>query len=1047
MLKREPAITPASFASFGALLRYLRQRARLSRADLARAASCSESQIARLELDQRRPDASVVRARFVPALGLDTEPAWVDRLIALAKPTATNREMAAPATNPATLAIPLLTTKLYVPPPRLNLVARSRLIARLQAGLRNKLTLLAAPAGFGKTTLLSAWLSSEFQVPSGRLSSELTETQQLKTSVAWVSLDVGDNDPPRFWSYVCAALETLLPGVAETALALLQSPQPPPAETLLPSLLNAVSARATDCVLVLDDYHVIETAAIHDALTFLLEHVPPTLHLVIASRADPPLPLPRLRARGELTELRAADLRFMPTEAASFLTEVMGLPLSVDDVAVLERRTEGWIAGLQLAALAMRERHDLTSFISAFTGSQRFVGEYLAEEVFNRQPRHIQAFLLQTSILSRMCASLCDAVLNDGAGGAAVQMPYSAVSGESFCQDVLEELERANLFVVPLDDARQWYRYHHLFGEMLCARLVRGGSEAALATLHRRASAWYAGQGLVVEAVQHALAAQEWGTAARLIKQHGSLLSMSGQVHTVLGWLEALPPGIVQQSPTLCQVHAVGLAFTNKFAAAEVRLHDAEHALTPDTPADRARHARGSMSVIRGAIRYFTGDLAQAISLMQQALELLPEPPAPMSTGAGIARARAVAALYAATAYQLTGDVTEVSERRVTAAIAPAQATGYLTEMLTSYSYLASLQVLQGRLRTAAATYTEIERLVPGLDALHALDSSPAYYFGIGDLRREWNGLDAAEGYLVRGMALVQGGLATHASVIVRGYTALAQVQQAQGHSEAALMTLEAFIWLAQERKFFPLLIERAMALRARLQLLQGDLPAALHWAEASGLALADEISFPREAAHLTLARVRIAAGQATEVMPILARLLADAESKARMHSAIEIRVLQALAYDALNNRPRALAALKGAMALAEPEGYVRTFVDEGAPMAALLQEVHTLNRIPNYVKKLLTAFPEQTRRHGEGDGQSIQSVRLRVSQSLVEPLSEREREVLHLIAAGLSNQEIAAQLIVGVSTVKKHINNIFGKLAVRSRTQALAQARELNLL
>src|SRR6266545_3828194 len=297
MLKREPAITPASFASFGALLRYLRQRARLSRAELARAASCSESQIARLELDQRRPDASAVQARFVPALGLDTEPAWVARLIALAKPTAgarpsagapaappaTNRELAAPATNSPARAIPLLTTKLYVPPPRLNLVARPRLIARLQAGLRDKLTLLAAPAGFGKTTLLSAWLSSEFRVPSGRLSSALTETQQRKTqdskrktSVAWVSLDASDNDPPRFWSYVCAAVETLLPGVAETALALLQSPQPPPAETLLPSLLNAVSARAIDCVLVLDDYHMIETAAIHDALTFLLSHVPPT---------------------------------------------------------------------------------------------------------------------------------------------------------------------------------------------------------------------------------------------------------------------------------------------------------------------------------------------------------------------------------------------------------------------------------------------------------------------------------------------------------------------------------------------------------------------------------------------------------------------------------------------------------------------------------------------------------------------------------------------------------------------------------------------------
>jgi LuxR family maltose regulon positive regulatory protein len=361
--------------------------------------------------------------------------------------------------------------------------------------------------------------------------------------------------------------------------------------------------------------------------------------------------------------------------------------------------------------------------------------------------------------------------------------------------------------------------------------------------------------------------------------------------------------------------------------------------------------------------------------------------------------------------------------------------------------------VLQGRLRTAAATYTEIERLVPGPDALHALSGSPTYYFGMGDLRREWNDLDAAEGYLARGMERVQGGLATHAGVILRGYLALARIQQARGHSDAALATLDAFIQLARERQFFELLIDQAAVLRARLQLLQGDLTAALRWADASGLSLDDEISFPHEAAHLTLARVRIAAGQAAEVMPLLARLLADAESKARMHSAIEIRALQALAYHALGDRPRALAALGSALALAEPEGYVRIFVDEGTQMAALLQEAHTRNSMTDYVTKLLAAFPEQTRRHGDKEMGNLSEVSvslspgLRVSQSLVEPLSEREREVLRLVAAGLSNQDIAARLIVGVSTVKKHINNIFGKLAVRSRTQALARARELNLL
>jgi len=1249
MSQREPAITPASFASFGALLRYLRQRALLSRAELARAAGYSESQIARLELDQRRPDVTTVQARFVPALGLDAEPAWVERLIALAKPPAGARpsiaeptpppaadhEMmsdlplpptptevgwpggtttflftdiegssrlweqypqAMPAalqrheliqcqaiaehrgvvfktvgdavcaafasaldaltaalasqraliaeaweatglpagqplrvrmaihtgtaearagdyvgpplnrvarllatahggqillsrasaelvadglpagvsmhdlgihqlsghrrpeqifqlvspglpaefpplqgvaplsTNPPAPAIPLLATKLYMPPARRNLVPRSRLIERLQAGLTGKLTVLAAPAGFGKTTLLSEWLAPNHAARAAPL------------LVAWVSLDAGDNDPTRFWSYVCAALDALLPGVAETALALLQSPQSPPAETLLPSLLNAVSARDAACVLVLDDYHVIDAPAIHAALTFLLEQLPPRLHLVIASRADPPLPLARLRARGELTELRAADLRFTPAEAAIFLTDIMGLPLAPEEVAALEERTEGWIAGLQLAALAMRDRRDHAGFISAFTGSNRFVGEYLADEVFVRQPAHIQTFLLHTAILERMCGPLCDAVMLGDAGGAPATDP--APPGDSFFQVLLEELERANLFVVPLDDARQWYRYHHLFGEMLRARLLSGASTAAIATLHRRASAWYEAQGLIAEAVQHALAAHEWDAAARLIKKHGMLQMQSGQVHTVLGWLHVLPAAVVQLSPTLCLVHAVGLVFTNRFDAAEVRLHDAERALQPDTPADRARRVRGNVAVVRGGIRYFTGDLAQTVSLMQQALALLPELPMSVAAGAGSARARAVAAVGAARAYKLTGDVTEASERQATAAIPPARATGYVTETLHSYTTLASLQVLQGRLRAAAATYAEIERLVPTPDALHSVIGGPAYYFGMGDLRREWNQLEQAEGDLTRGIALVQGGLTTEADAIVRGYLALARVQQARGDGAAALATLEAFMQLARERQFFEMLMGQAAALRARLQLQQGDLAAAIGWADGSGLSPDDDVSFPREATYLTLVRVRIAASQAQVVVPLLHRLLADAQAKARMHSTIEVLTLQALTYDVLNARYRALTTLERALALAEPEGYVRIFVDEGAPMAALLREAAAGRSAPAYVERLLAAFEKDERGTMEHEAPSR---RLHpssfIAQPLVEPLSERELEVLRMVADGCSNGAIAQALTIEVGTVKRHIHSLLGKLAAQSRTAAVARARALGLL
>jgi LuxR family maltose regulon positive regulatory protein len=872
------------------------------------------------------------------------------------------RSVAAPATQPHAPTSPLLTTKLYVPPPRPNLVARPRLIEALQAGLRGKLTLLSAPAGFGKTTLLAAWLH---QLPIVDCRLQIGSSDNLQSTignmqsprVAWVSLDTGDNDPPRFWSYVCAALETLLPGVATRALALLQSSRPPPAETLLPSLLNALSVRPAECVLVLDDYHLIEETAIHSALTFLLGHLPPQLHVVIASRTDPPLPLARLRARGELNELRAADLRFTAEEAASFLTESMRLPLVPEDVAALEQRTEGWIAGLQLAALSMRNRHDLAGFISAFRGSQRFVGEYLAAEVFVRQPAHMQAFLLQTSILSRMCGPLCDAVMLGGMGGTAAQVQEAAWSEDSFSQVLLEELERVNLFVVPLDDEQRWYRYHHLFGEMLQERLVHGTTREAVAILQQRASVWYERQGLIAEAVQHALAGQDWERAARLIEEHGLRLMLRGQVHTGLGWLNTFPKAVMQTHPLLCIVHAIGLMLTSQFEAAEVWLQDAERGLAPDAPDELVQVVRGSVAGVRGRILYLAGDLARAIGSLQQAMALLPETTTSVAAGITNAIARTGWAVYIATAYKVTGDVTTASERQAAEAIVPARALGHMMATLNGYTNLAYMQVLQGRLHTAAATYAEVERLVPGQDSLQALSGSPSYYVGMGDLLREWNQLDAAAGYLARGMDLIQGTLATEADVIMLGYLTLARVQQAQDQAEAALATLDAFVQFARERRLFPMLSGQAMALRAHFELQQGDLDAALRWVEASGMSPDDEVSFPREAAYLTLARVRVATGQAHVVLPLLARLLAHAESKARMHSAIEILVVQALAYDALDDRPRALTALERVLALAAPEGYIRMFVDEGAPLAALLRELRAHGALPAYIDKLMVAF------------------------------------------------------------------------------------------
>ncbi len=981
-------MSPAAFSTFGELLRYLRRRQRLTQIELAIAVGYSTAQISRLEQNLRLPNPSTLQALFIPALGLEDAPDMAARLLALARAArdkhdtdaqTPDREPARDALNvpnappTAQVARPgplILVTKLFLPRCRPDLVARPSLLARLDAARNVPLTLVAAPAGFGKTTLLAEWLTARTEGRELRAESVASprspQSSVLSPYVAWLSLDDGDNDPGTFLRYLIAALQTIAATVGSTALALLQVSQPPGLEMLLRVLLNDLATLRQECLLVLDDYHLITTPSVHAALAFLLDHLPPQLHLIIASREAPRLPLARLRGRGQLLELRAAELRFTPAEAATFLTEIMQLPLNTAEVAALETHTEGWIAGLQLAALAMRDRSDLAGFISAFTGSNRFVVEYLVAEVFARQPPHLQAFLLQTAILDRMCGALCDAVMGVGEWGSgseeAVPNPSSRpVTSErsAYSQLMLEQLERSNLFTIALDDQRRWFRYHHLFGEALRERLLSGATAAAIATLHRRASAWCEAQELVMEAVQHALAAQDWDRAGRMIEVHGLPLILSGQVHTVLGWLNALPADFMQLRPILIVHYATGLMFTNQVDAAEARLHDTERALVSETPDELARLVRGRVALCRGIIRYLAGDLASARRFLQQAVARLPKTTSNATLAIMSDRARAATAVYgAATAYQLTGDVTAASERRAAEAIAAIRTTGYVTETLRSYTALSGLQVLQGRLRTAAATYTEVERLVPGRDALQALIGSPSYYIGMGDLLREWNNLDAAEGYLTRSMELVQGTLATEADAITRGYIALARVQQARGDGAIAIATLDAFMQVAQERQLFPLLIERAAALRARLQLLRGDLPAALRWADESGLSPDDPISFPREAAYLTLARVRSAASQTEAVVPLLDRLLADAEASARMHSAIEIRALQALAYTAMRDRSRALTALEAALALAEPEGYIRIFVDEGAPMAALLREVAARSSAPAYVARLLAAFP-----------------------------------------------------------------------------------------
>jgi LuxR family maltose regulon positive regulatory protein len=896
---------------------------------------------------------------------------------------------------------PLLATKLHVLRPPTHLVPRAHLIERLQQGVERALTLVSAPAGFGKTTLLTQWIA------------------QGSMPVVWLSLEQEDNDPTRFLSYLIVALQTLDAQFGITSLALLRTPQPPSPEAVLAVLVSEVTnSSVADFALVLDDYHVVNADAIQRGMTFLLEHLPPQMHLVLASRADPPLPLARLRAQGLLTEVRTTELRFGDAEASAFLQALTGLDLPPEAIATLERRTEGWIAGLQLAGLSLQGRVDVSGFLAAFSGSHRYVLDYLSEEVLWLQTPIVQSFLLSTCILERMNGPLCD-----------------AVTGQEGSQAVLEALERANLFVVALDDKRGWYRYHHLFAEVL-QRHLQHIEPTLLPELHRRASAWYEQHGMVIEAVHHALATSDIEHIADLTEQHGYPFALHGQLHTVLAWLKGLPDTLILTRPQLCILHAVVLLLSNQVEASIARLDDAERCLQGAALTKATRTMLGHVAVTRGYIGLYFGDVAQHIECSRQAYNLLPQTE-PDWIGARLGMA---------STYLVSGEVTSSVEEQVADVVELTRTSGDFAAFLGSISLLGRLQVRQGRLRAAAATYEQAMQVIPGREGLQTVINSATCYFSQGDLLREWNDLDAAEQYLAQGMDLSRGTLTVYAITVTLGYMSLARLQQARGNFQEAMATLHAFEVLAQQRHFIPRLVAQGAAVQAQVEIAYGNLAAAVRWADASDLsATDDDLPYPREGEYLALARVRIAQARSDsatlylqDVLHLLDRLLEDAEAKVRMGSALEILVLQALALEAQGNRTSALSTLDRALVLAEPEGYIRLFVDEGEPMLALLRQVHARSRVPGYVATLLNIF-------GEQHLSEFPSTPARPSP-LTEPLTEREREVLRLLFEGASNREIARRLVVSVNTVKRHVYNLCGKLGVQSRAQAIARAMVLNL-
>jgi LuxR family maltose regulon positive regulatory protein len=904
---------------------------------------------------------------------------------------------------------PLLETKVYVPNLRRSLVGRPRLSDRLTLGAQTKLTLVSAPPGFGKTTLIAAWLGAS---PVG------------ERSTAWLSLDHNDNQPGTFWTYLIAALQTVAPGIGAGAISRLREPQPPPIETVLATLLNELAAVPNDIVLVLDDYHAIDAPDVQVGMAFLLDHLPPRIHLMIATRADPALPLGRLRVRAELVEIRAADLRFTAVEAAAYLNDVMGLDLSARDVTALEARTEGWIAALQLAGLSMQGRDDVAGFIAGFAGDDRYIVDYLIEEVLHRQPAQVRSFLLDTSVLARLTGALCDAVTGDSGGNA-----------------TLEALDRGNLFLVPLDDRRQWYRYHHLFGDVLQARLL-AENPGRVAELHRRASEWHERAGDRPEAIRHAMAGHDFARAADLVELAMPATGRDRQEATLRRWLEALPDELIRARPVLSNGYAGSILVRGQTEGVDARLQDAERWLevaaeAPDRVADAEsgmvvvdedafRKLPGALAIHRAGLARLRGDVAGTISHARRALELV---------GEDDHLGRGAASALLGLAYWEGGDL-EAGSALYAGSMAGFERIGHHSDAIGLALAVADMQIAQGRLHDALRTYERGLGLATGQGAI-VLRGAADMHVGISEILRERDDLAGAALHLQAARDLGDdNGLPQNP---YRSRVAAARIRQAEGDLDGALELLNE-----AERLYvtdFSPPVRPVTAVKARLLIVRGMLAEAWSWAREHGLSARDGLTYVHEFEHVTLARLMLA--QATrdraddamgEVHDLLDRLLAAAEGGGRTGSVIDILVVQALASRAIGDRTAAVSAVERLIGLAEPEGYVRVFADEGPPMAALLKLVARQPDAPSSVGRLLAAVATTT-------GTTP------TEQDLIEPLSERELEVLRLLESDLDGPDIARELSVSLATIRTHTRNVYAKLGVNSRSAAVRRAAELGLL
>ena len=907
---------------------------------------------------------------------------------------------------------PILSTKFHIPPVGAYLVSRSRLIEPLNDVKKKKLILISAPAGFGKTTLLSDWI------------------KRSKMAVAWLSLDKDDNDPIHFLSYIIGALQNIKQNIGQAAMNMLRSPQSPPFESILTNIINDITTISKDFTFVLDDYHMVENNQIHKMISFFLEHLPHKMHFILATRSDPPLPLARLRSQNQLIEIRATDLCFSTEETGRLFNERMKLGLSTDEIDLLESRTEGWIAGLQLAALSLQGCKDINGFIQAFKGEDRYIADYLMEEVLNCQPEQIQNFLLQTSILNSLTPPLCDAV---------TKLKNS--------QQMLGKLEKANLFIFPLDNERHWFRYHLLFADLLKKRLhqIRPSHEPEL---HRRASDWYTKNDMNDEAINHALAAKDFDRAAKLLEETAEAIWDRGQQTRLLKWFEALPDEQINSSIQLSLLYGRALNISGHLEAAEIRLQTAERMLksikgrtTTAIASDflgtfklTKKEMQGRIAVIRAFISAYKGDMVQLVQYARQAMESLHEKDLMW---------RAVAATTLGFVHGWSGDGDLMSARYAfSEAKKVSEEAGNTYFYLFASSCLAGIDGLQGRINQAEETYSRLLKYAEE-NGMSQTSLTGSIYAALGGIHCERNNLAEGIPLIEKGIRLAKLG---HDMVVLESCRLhLVRASILKKDCADALRTLQKFEKTAKEFDIPPWMIHTASALKAEVWLVNKDYEAVSRWIVDSGLSVDDELTNRQEAEHISLVRFLIKQNRLEEADRFLTGLIKSAEAGTRIIPLVQMRLLRAVNFYVQDKMATALDELKQALFLAEPGRLVSVFIYEGQPIAELLEKILDQDKEEQrkkeefpvfskaYVKKLLLAF------------KAVKPLQKEIG--LEESLSERELEVLNLIAAGLSNQEIAGKLFISLNTVKTHTKNINSKLNVHNRTQAVARAKELMIL